>query len=576
VELLSVDRVDLSLGSTREPLVIDDVEILSPKIRLIRKSEGGLVGIRPPRISAPATQPSLKISQNFQLRQMLISNADVVFEDRSVANAPPMSWRNLKLIASSSPDAPGQYSYEVAGGDEKTGTISASGRFNVDDPAAQIEKCTIRVVVNTPANESALPPAVQRAASEARCAGALAVELTGHASTARGSSDISRLFDSATAEIRVVPRELTMQPQGFSDPIRDFAELNIHIADGKALFETLRAQCRDDSLLVRRAVASLKDLPHSIHFEELAGAVVLQSPHPAYPSPVAKVLAEIDPRGPYFLDGTASIGFGGDRTKFDYRIHVATERGEISTKRYHVSINNVVLDSLVTPAVAEINKFSGETLSGKVTGKGRAQLASDVIAYAVEAQVRNIDLTSLAQATAKPGDKPIAVAGVLDLDVDLQGRGAGESALDSLAGRGHVHVAKGNLFQVPVMQDILQRINLERAATASDASSYFTLAKRTFQLSDASVTSLTLGVEGNGTVGFDGKLDLRVIVNALSDWEERIKQLNTPVTDVAGRIAGAVQQGFNTVAKTLLYQLHVGGTVQKPEVRVIAAPVLHR
>jgi hypothetical protein len=96
------------------------------------------------------------------------------------------------------------------------------------------------------------------------------------------------------------------------------------------------------------------------------------------------------------------------------------------------------------------------------------------------------------------------------------------------------------------------------------------------RLTDLAVGAPALGIQGGGTIGFDGALDLQVITTAFNDWDEHIRRDDNPVANVAATIAGGVQRGLDRATKELVYRLHVGGRVGEPDVKVIAAPALQR
>ena len=104
----------------------------------------------------------------------------------------------------------------------------------------------------------------------------------------------------------------------------------------------------------------------------------------------------------------------------------------------------------------------------------------------------------------------------------------------------------------------------------------FKVANRRIQLTNAAVGAPAVGVRGSGNIAFDGSLDLELIATQFNDWEKHIRRDDNAVANVAGAIAGTVQKGLNAVTKELLYRMKVSGTVEKPEIHVIAAPVLQR
>ncbi len=95
------------------------------------------------------------------------------------------------------------------------------------------------------------------------------------------------------------------------------------------------------------------------------------------------------------------------------------------------------------------------------------------------------------------------------------------------------------------------------------------------ELTQAALSSPVLGVQGAGSVTFDGRLDLRVVAAPLADWKEQMKRTRIPiVSDIAGEVFGGLQTMVNTATKTLLYEFRVTGTTRQPKIDTVPAPVL--
>ena len=148
--------------------------------------------------------------------------------------------------------------------------------------------------------------------------------------------------------------------------------------------------------------------------------------------------------------------------------------------------------------------------------------------------------------------------------------------LDALQLDGALEIDHGDLFHVPVLEAIGERVHLGSAGRVGEAATAFKIANRRIHLADAAVGAPAIGVRGSGDIAFDGSLDLELIATGLNDWEKHIRRDDNPVANVAGAIAGTVQKGLNTVTKELLYRMKVDGMVDKPLIHVVAAPVLQK
>ena len=93
-------------------------------------------------------------------------------------------------------------------------------------------------------------------------------------------------------------------------------------------------------------------------------------------------------------------------------------------------------------------------------------------------------------------------------------------------------------------------------------------------LDRAAVNTAVLGLQGKGTVTFDGDADLTVIAAPLGDWRKKVQQTRIPIlSNVAGEVAAGVQRLVNAGSK-YLYAFEVKGKLKEPQVRAIPAPAL--
>jgi hypothetical protein len=231
---------------------------------------------------------------------------------------------------------------------------------------------------------------------------------------------------------------------------------------------------------------------------------------------------------------------------------------------------------MATPQSIDIARFDADVLTGTVALTSHIDLKS-ALDYQGQFRLRRLDLNQLAQVLVKPGEEPMTVSGEVSADATFSGRGIDyDAALNALQADGAVEVNHGDLFHIPVLTDVAQKLQLGGAGTVGDAACHFKLADRQIHLSQAAVGAPAVGVQGSGTIGLDGALDLDLIATGFNDWDRDIRgNDDNAVANVAASIAGIVQKGFNTLTRELIYQMHVDGTIKDPQVHVVAAPVLH-
>ena len=91
-------------------------------------------------------------------------------------------------------------------------------------------------------------------------------------------------------------------------------------------------------------------------------------------------------------------------------------------------------------------------------------------------------------------------------------------------------------------------------------------------LTDAGVSAPVLGLQGKGKLALNGTIDANVVAAPLADWKEKLQHTKIPiVSDVAGEVAGAVQNLLKTATGTLLYNFEITGNV-KGDINVATIP----
>jgi uncharacterized protein involved in outer membrane biogenesis len=571
--LMSVQRVDLSLGAAPfgdGPLVVRRCAIDDPSIRLIRTADGFL-GFR----GGATTTPLEKLSELLELGDLSLAGGELILEDRTVASAVPLVWRRVNLkIRPDQIAAFERYAYEAAGGDDAC-SLALSGSIDVDQLLLHVEHCGLNVkldptVVPSAITGSPLPPAIQTILERCQARGVIRFNASGDVplkdpATATLSATLE-MSDGATARLPGAPLAL-----------QDFGDMTIRVRQGAATLSSLRAGYGGDVFYVEQATVPLTDLSKKLRVENLRGCLTFGKRPSSYPAPLAEYLDRAEPRGPYWFSGTASIDLTRDDSgsSLDYRLRITSDRAAISTMRRGIPLYNVNADVTLTPARIDVERFEADVLSGKIATTARLDLSGEQPAYTGHVRLRRVDANSLAQVAVKPGEKPITVTGEISSDFTFSGKGAdaSEAAIRALQAQGAVQVAKGELFRVPVLDRVAAAVRLDNAATVGEAGCSFNIAGGKLRISDAAIGAPAIGVKGSGVIDLvTHALDLQLIATPLHDWDKQIRQDDNPVANVAATIAGTVQKGINTVTAELLYRFHVGGTIEKPDVQVLAGP----
>jgi AsmA-like protein len=210
----------------------------------------------------------------------------------------------------------------------------------------------------------------------------------------------------------------------------------------------------------------------------------------------------------------------------------------------------------------------GDALGGSVSADGTCDLRRPV-KYDVNLSLAKIDLSSL------PGDRS-TISGTGNLTARLSGSIPPDgSPLDHLAGEGDAQVSNGRLLQSPMITGIAARVGIApESLTFGDAAAVFSLRDRAFTIRRGAVNTQVLGLQGTGTINFDGDANLKIVAAPLGDWRKHVQGWNIPVVgDVAGDVAGQVQH-WVTSASRALYAFEVKGKLSKPAIRPIPAPAV--
>ncbi len=425
-------------------------------------------------------------------------------------------------------------------------------------------------------NYDSLPTELQKLFEQLRCHGKL--QFTVAASGPIKPPAAVKWADAIQYELVAFPRDFSIQPDQFPRPIEKLSG-SIHLMPGLVRLENLEAVYGGDRIFVAGVRLPLDQIPREIRLNEVNGSVHFGPPQ-HYPPLLEKILAPLHPGGVYTLTGNLAIR-PKEKHGIDYKLDISSDRAAIAPSDYRIPITELRCDITATGAgengVVQISRFDAAMLGGRLNATGTIK-PGKVLTYQGQAGLVGGELHKLAEAMAKSGQEPLKMSGKVYLKILVSGTEdrVDRTWADNFRAKGEFEILEGDFWEVPVIKDIIGGIKVAREAlTAGQAAGTFEIYDQKVELPTAAVSAPVLGLQGNGSVRFDGQLDLRVVGAPLADWKDKLKRTGIPlVSDAAGAIAGGVQKLLNSATSTLIYEFRVGGTVAKPQISTVPAPFL--
>jgi len=398
----------------------------------------------------------------------------------------------------------------------------------------------------------------------------------------------SSAFDLVHHELLAYPQGITIRPQRFPLPIERVTGGPISFRAGVVSFQNLTGTYGGDTLLLRSARLTLddpsrkicvEDLRSQVKFEEIAGTVIFRQPNPLYPGAVGKTVAQLRPTGPFVIGGGSWYALNrpapdhpDEKLKPDYFIRLLADGGSFAASNYRISLTDLRGEATIAPLAVNIRQVEANSMGGTVWTAGLITPGKPWL-YNGRAQVRDIDLRELA--TRLPlGEKVrqrLSGRGYADVRLSGGSTDAVQTAADKLVADGEFEILHGDFASVPTVSEVAQQVKKPEEFGTADAAGVVHIARRVATLENGAISAPLLGLQGSGTIGFNRSLNLTVVAAPLGDWRDRMRQAGVPVV---GDVLGALQKILNTAQGALLYQFRVEGTLTKPAVALVPAPVL--
>ena len=252
-------------------------------------------------------------------------------------------------------------------------------------------------------------------------------------------------------------------------------------------------------------------------------------------------------KGSIHPDGTQAFEGGLDLRKAVVRKLVLTEiKGALAYNRAREGGAKALSSRLA------LNDLSGTFYGGNLSAKVSLDLGGSG-ALASWLSLRGADFKAFSR-EALGSDSP--ATGTLNLRIELPpGRYKGEK---DLIGDGEADISRADLGQLPIAAALFNTLSLRSPLDRSitEANARFGITKDQLVIKELHLLGEARVLAGQGTIGFDGTLNLRLI----SPRAER-------------SILDVVLLPLNVIREQLV-QVDVRGTVSQPEFRVVATPAI--
>ena len=579
---VTLSRLPLGGG----PTLVKDLELIDPVVDL-----QSLFPSAPEQPENGKRNPS----QVLQIGHLIIKNGRIVLEDPS---AQRNAWGQIRLNLDAAGTSPADYRFNFAAGGP-IARLGADGSVNVDRRVASLDHFALKADFDSAPRALAQDPLAVLAA-QYRLHGTASVEGSAHIDTrhpannfgwaaftvANGAAylpdadlpinsiQLSALASFDKTDVRVTVSNFLEHSEGTSISLDRGAfraagdALNVIGLDGKYGNDQFTLSAQVPLISASHGILRMNDIDCRADFHP---------PSPIYFDPMDTIFAQFRPAGLWRIQGWMTGELSSGKV-INYDLHVSSAGGAAATiTATDVDLTRIKSDWELFPDHAEISRFQCTAMGGSLDTGGTVDCIRPY-AYAGRVTSEGTDLWSVARLLKAPAADKSHYQGVLDLRATFSGSGSyeGKDAAALFLADGKFEIHHGALWDIPVLQRIADSATIARKAlTMSEAAAYFHIADQTVYLQDAAINAPVLGLEGSGTVDFDGNLDLDVQAAPLADWKAKIQKTDVPVlSNLVGDVAGAFQKFLNTATGILFYEFHVTGDASDPKVTTIPAPAI--
>ena len=380
-------------------------------------------------------------------------------------------------------------------------------------------------------------------------------------------------WSKVKGEALIYPRRISIQPAGFGAPVSNIDGGPIRLSKGVLVIRDLQARYGTDQLLVSSVRVVLpQGQTNAIRCSDLSGSLILRLGGPPLPGLAGPGAPQVQAAGEYVFSGRASINRNSSGPPMDCDLFLSCDKGRLAVASPRMDVSQIKFDIEAFADRVDLLELKCQTFGGTVTARG--EIASQPpFAFVGTLFTKSLSLPQIVAAIQKPSANGLKLQGLVDIAATISGQAqpAGKSPADTLHSEGQLELLQGDLWDIPALQKIENSTDIARKAlTIGQAAALFRIANDKIELRDAAVSAPVLGVQGSGTIGFDGQLDLHVVAAPLADWKQKMRWLGGSAAD----FFGDAQKMLNKASSKLLYEFVVSGPASDPILRTVTVPVL--
>ncbi len=301
--------------------------------------------------------------------------------------------------------------------------------------------------------------------------------------------------------------------------------------------------------------------PHPVNFEFEADRVAL----PLLLAPAPHLARKIDGYGTLRLAGRMED----------------TLRATADVSVLHARMGGIPLAELRLPAeiiyhpddatgMLRSRRWSARVAGGRVQGTAWHRLGHDK-SFSADTSLIDIDVETIARiesAAAKPG------SGKVNGRITVHGPDPARTKL--YRGKIDLDLNDGSIGEIPVIRELGRFLGAGGGGAFEDGDLHGTIAGGQVIVDELTLVGRVLQIHATGSVGFDGQLDLAVLVNTnqiIPQTGQALISIIPGLRDVGGRSQDATSRVSSFLSNRLL-KFRIGGTIKSPNVALDPAVVV--
>ena len=255
-----------------------------------------------------------------------------------------------------------------------------------------------------------------------------------------------------------------------------------------------------------------------------------------------------------WMDITVEYRGKGTAPKGGYSIVADSKGCKIGLSTVPLSISDIEARVNIEDGVLTSRNFSGTCSDGKINGFMKIGNMSLDGEYTGELKFSEVDLRELVRKVYKTNQD---LSGVCEAKVDFRGKGVD---LKDFTAKGHAKLKDGYITDVPLLLSILKLLNLSlpKKEAFHSADITYTIKEKVVNIEELEVLSDTIELGCLGTIGFDGALDLSVVVGFNQETFSQIPLIGELMDYVVGGV------------RKKLTKVQITGTFSDPQGTMIA------